>query len=196
MTPVRSSFHSDSERFVTFNNTSVFCLVSSNSAAGFNATSVQGSSFTKHCCWHRNCQLSTSILHDILEFSMFRTNEVNTTQSSGIVKLRWSTFAFLFASTLLTYLSKFLATESLVWMSFAFLSVSHQTSNIVNLVKPVHISDNSRSPVTFHFSTMFFSSITSNDVLVALVTSMYSSGTENGASLGTYNLTLCTKNHF
>ena len=35
-----ADLHSDSQRFVSFNNTSVFCLVSSNGAAGF-ATSAQ-----------------------------------------------------------------------------------------------------------------------------------------------------------
>ena len=38
MIPVKSSFHSDSHRFVSFNNTSVFCLVFSNSAASLSAT--------------------------------------------------------------------------------------------------------------------------------------------------------------
>ena len=36
---VTSSFHSDSHRFVTSNNTNVFCLVSSHGSAGFPATS-------------------------------------------------------------------------------------------------------------------------------------------------------------
>ena len=52
MISVRSCFQSDSHRFVSFNNTSVFCLVSSNGAAGFPATAAQWS-FTRHCCWHR-----------------------------------------------------------------------------------------------------------------------------------------------
>ena len=39
-------------------------------------------------------------------------------------------------------------------------------------------------------SSMLFSSVTSSDVLVALVTSIYFSGIENDASLGTYSLTL------
>ena len=52
--------------------------------------------------------------------------------------------------------------------------------NTVNLVKPVHISDNSRSP----------SSITSNDALVGLATSMYFSRKGNDSSRGTYSFTL------
>ena len=86
MISVRSSFHSDSHRFVSFSSAGVFCLVSSNGAAGFTATSVQWS-FTRHCCWHRNFQLSTSIFHFKLELiPRVQVNEVNTTQSSGIIK--------------------------------------------------------------------------------------------------------------
>ena len=84
-------------------------------------------------------------------------------------------------------------------MSFASLSVAHQTnvspsggfsSNIVKLVKPVHVSDKSRSPSTFQQSSMLLFSITSSDVLVALVTSICFCGIGNDASLGSYRLTL------
>ena len=67
---VRSSIHSDSHGIVSFDNTNVFCLVCSHGAASFPATSAQWS-FTKHCCWHRNFQNSTSILHDIQALSSF-----------------------------------------------------------------------------------------------------------------------------
>ena len=86
ITPVRSSFQSNSHGFVSFKNKSTFCLVSSNSAASFPATSAQWS-FAKHCCWHRNFQLSTSILHCILKFLVFRINEVNTTLISVMIEL-------------------------------------------------------------------------------------------------------------
>ena len=62
----------------SFNNTSLFCFVFSNGAASFPATSAQWS-FTRHRCWHRKFQLSTSTLHDFLKFLGFRINEVNTT---------------------------------------------------------------------------------------------------------------------
>ena len=59
--------HALPRKFISVNNANVFCLVSSDGAAGFPATSAQWS-FTRHCGWHRNFQLSTRILHDILEF--------------------------------------------------------------------------------------------------------------------------------
>ena len=59
-------------------DSSEFCLESSNGAAGFPATAAQ-SSFTRHCCWHRIFELSTSILHYFLTFLVFRNNEVNNT---------------------------------------------------------------------------------------------------------------------
>ena len=94
MMSVRSSFlriHKDSlastiqaNRFVSFNNTSVFCCVQQcgNFPCYFGTMKL-----TKHCCWHRNFQLSTSIVHDILEFVIIKINETNTTQSSDIVEL-------------------------------------------------------------------------------------------------------------
>ena len=51
--------------------------------------------FATHCGWHRNFQLSTRILHDIFGFFIIRINEVNTTQSSGIVELRFFSIAHL-----------------------------------------------------------------------------------------------------
>ena len=54
----------------------------------------------------------------------------------------------------------------------------------------VHVSDNSRSPSSSNNHRYFFSSITSSNVLVALVTSIFFSGIGKDASLGTYSLTL------
>ena len=48
--------------------------------------------------------------------------------------------------------------------------------NEINLVKPVHASDISRSASTFQQSSICFSINTSSDVCVVLVTSMYLSG--------------------
>ena len=58
----------------------------------FNATSfpvLLTLKFAKRCGWHRNFQVSTRSHHDILEFLIIRINEVNTTQSSGTVELRF-----------------------------------------------------------------------------------------------------------
>ena len=92
--------------------------------------------------------------------------------------------------------------ESLVWMSFAFLSVSPRTRYIHPVVFCIqHRGRCKTCPRIWQFSISInvpiiveiFSSITSSDVLVALVTSIYFSGIGNDASLGTYSLTLgCT----
>ena len=66
----------------------------------------------------------------------------NTTQFSTIVKPRFFDnpfLFFLFASTLLTHLSKFLASESLVCRSFVFLSVSSPRSS-PSLAKALSVS--------------------------------------------------------
>ena len=152
---VKRSFHALSPRFVGLNNASVFCLALLSNATGFPARITLN--LARHCSWHRNFQLSTRILHDVLEFFIIRINEVDTTQFSDIVELRFfdSPLAFLYVSTRETYLSESVATKYLVLRSIVFLSVSPRTmfihpvvfsSNIVNLVKLVHASDKSRSP--------------------------------------------------
>ena len=128
---VRSSFHSDSHRFVSDNNTTVFCLVFSKSAAGFPATSAQ-SSFARHCCWHRNFQLSENNFHRKLEFLVFKD------QRSKYLLIFWhcrawfldSPFLRLFPFWCLRHLSKSLAQS--VWPRgrFVFLSLSSRTMNI------------------------------------------------------------------
>ena len=62
--------------------------------------------------------------------------------------------------------------------------------NKVNLVKPVHTSDNSLCPSAFQQSSIGFSNNTSIDVYVALVTSMYFTGKGNISSFSMYSLTL------
>ena len=61
MIPVRYAFQSNSHRFVSFDNTSIFRLVFPNTAAAFTAAIYW--CFTWHCCWHRNFQLSTTVFH-------------------------------------------------------------------------------------------------------------------------------------
>ena len=87
MTFMKSSFHTLSRRFVGFNNAGVFCLTNCLNAVGFPVLFASG--FAKHCSWHRNFQLSSRIFHNLLEFFVSGINEVNTTQLSGIVKLRF-----------------------------------------------------------------------------------------------------------
>ena len=57
--------------------------------------------------------------------------------------------------------------------------------NTGNLVKPVHASDNSRSPSTFQKSSICFSDVKSKVVSVVLVTPMYFSGKRNVSTVGT-----------
>ena len=89
------------------------------------------SSFSKRCSWHRSFQLSTRVFHDLF---ISWINEVNATQFSSIVELR-------FFSTIPTVLSKSLATKCLVWRWFAFLSVSFRTK-YTHPVLPLRVSSN------------------------------------------------------
>ena len=57
---------SDRHRLVSFDTTSIFALVFPNTEAGFSAVICW--CFTRHCCWHRNFQLSTSVFHGVFEF--------------------------------------------------------------------------------------------------------------------------------
>ena len=62
--------------------------------------------------------------------------------------------------------------------------------NTVNLVKPVHASDNFRSSSAFQLSSICFSTNTFLDVSVVLVTSKNFGGIGNESSLSTNSLTL------
>ena len=158
MTFMKSSFHTLSRRFVGFNDTCVFCLTIFRDAAGFPV--LFASVFARHCSWHRNFQLSTRIFHDILEFFVSWINEVNTTQSSGIVEL-W----FLDGPLLLLFsFRRFRQIFPSLWpqgvwsggrLVFCQSVPDHVypsggfSFNILNLVKTVHVSDNSRRSWTF-----------------------------------------------
>ena len=145
------------------------------------------SSSARHCCWHRNFQLATRIFHYLLEFFICYTS-----QPSRTVELRFfdsPLFAFLFASTLLTGLSKSLATESLVWVSFGFLSVSSRTRYTFRWCLIQYREPCKTGPRSSNLQFVF-SSNTSREVCVVLVTSIYFIGIGNDASRGTYSLTL------
>ena len=60
---VSSSFWPWSRAFVGINNTSVFYLALLNIAMGFSTALYRY--FARHCCWHRNFQLSTSGFHSL-----------------------------------------------------------------------------------------------------------------------------------
>ena len=54
----------------------------------------------------------------------------------------------------------------------------------MNLVEPVHVSDNSLCPSAFQYSSILFSNNTSSDVCISLVTSMCFKGIRNDSSFG------------
>ena len=154
--------------------------------------------FARHCWWHRNFQLSTSGFDCELEFFVIWFVEEYSLQVSGIVELWFldspSLFCFLFfaASDMCYHLSDHTLSGREVVCFLVSLPTDHVypsgglSFNKVNLVKPVHASDHSLSISTFQSSSICFSNITSKDVWVVLVTSMYFIG------LGTYSLTRCT----
>ena len=82
---------------------SYFCLTIFRNATGLPV--LFASDFAIHCSWHRNFQLSTCILHDILEFFMCWINEENKPQFSSIVELRF------FDSPLLLFSLRFDASD-------------------------------------------------------------------------------------
>ena len=116
--------------------------------------------FAKHCCWHRNFQLSPRGFHCELEFFVVWFNEEYSSQLSGIVELWFldspSLFCFLFRCIGHTFhISGHTSSGREV---FCFL-VSRSPDHVypsgglpfsrTNLVNPVHASDNSFSPSTF-----------------------------------------------
>ena len=197
---VKRSFHAFPRRLVDFKNANVFCL-----AHPFqrykSRVYLSRWSLARHCSWHRNFQFSTCSLHDIFEFSIVTINEVNSTQFSSIVELRFfdcATFAIPCVWTLPTCLSKIsghkvsglevvcflVSLSSGQWKSIRCFFIQYgefcETCPRIWQFLDLHQLSNNRR---------FFSSITSKDVIVAVVTSMYFSGIRNDSSLGTYRLT-------
>ena len=80
-----SSFSPWSRAFIGINNTSVLCLAFPNISVGF--TTALYRYFARHCCWHRNFQLSPSGFHCELEFFVVWFDEEHSSQLSGIVEL-------------------------------------------------------------------------------------------------------------
>ena len=108
VTLVKRSFHTLSRRFIGLNNSRT------RSATSFPVRYSLG--LARHCCCHRNFQLSTRILHDILDFFIIWINEVNTTQFSCIDELRFldSPLLFFFAFRLVRQVFPHLWPQS-VW---------------------------------------------------------------------------------
>ena len=154
----------------------------------------------RHCCWHRNFQLSTSGFHSEFEFFVVWLNEEYSSQVSSVFEL-W----FLDSPSLFCFLFRCIGHKfPHIWpyiirtrgCLFPRKSPPGQGVGLSfsrkNLVNPVHASDNSLSPPTFQQSSIFFSNNTSSDVCVVLVMLMYVIGIGNESSFGTCSLTLGT----
>ena len=128
---------------------------------------------TRHCCWHRNFELSTSI---------FQKKSLNSSSSGSTKKiprdlLALSSFGFSMAH--FCFSLRFDASDTCLQISGLTLSglemicylvritTDHVypsggfSFNTMNLVNPVHASDNSLLPSTFQLSSICFSDITS-----------------------------------
>ena len=160
------SFHTFPHRFIGFSNTSVFlscvlqlcdrfpCASLVESCKALQAGIGTSNFLRAWCPW---------ILHHLDQI-----NEVNTTQFSSVVKFRLfdSPLSLFFAFRRVRHIFPNLWPQS-VWPGGRLfprqsLPPDHVyqsggfSSNTVNLVQPVHVSDNSRSPSTFQLSSMFF----------------------------------------
>ena len=155
--PVRHTFQSYSHSFVGIDNTRIFGLAFPNTAAGFSAAIYW--CFTRHCCWYRNSQLPAAVFHDVLEVLVLRSTEEDTTWLPGIIELWFLDsplslrFAFRCIRHMLPHIWPYIVGS---WGCLCpRLSPDHVypsgglSFNKMNLVKPVHASDNSLSPSTF-----------------------------------------------
>ena len=122
----------------------------------------------RHCCWHRNFQLSTSICHDTLQFIISKFNSENTTQSSGIIEF-WLLDGplFLFALRCIwCHISGHTLSGLEVVCFLVSLSLDHVypssgfSFSTMNLVKSVHTSEKCLLPSTFQLSSICLSDIT------------------------------------
>ena len=124
--PVRHAFQSYPHSFVGIDNTSIFGLAFPQIAASF--SSAMCWCFIRHCRWHRNFQLSTSVFFMVC---------LNSSSSGSMKKIQRDCLAlssfgfsiahfwFCFALSLhQTYDSTYLATQCRVLRSFVSSSVS------------------------------------------------------------------------
>ena len=145
------------------------CLTIIPNATGFPVLFASGSA--KHCSWHRNFQLSTRVFHNTLQFfiswidgSVYHANFLRCRASDSFRHICPNLWPQSVCPG-----SRLFSSQSLPRTMYIHPVV--YSSNIVNLVKLVHVSDNSRSPSTFQLYSMLFSNITSKEVSVVLVTS-------------------------
>ena len=155
---VSSSFQPWSRALVGINNTSIFGLEFSQYCGGFPIALYLH--FARHCCLHRNFQLCTSGFRCELQFFVAWFNEEYSSQLSGIVELWFldSPFLFCFLFRCVRHMLPHVWPH-IVWTRgclFPCKSLTGQvypsgglSFNKMNLVKPVHGSDNSFSPPTF-----------------------------------------------
>ena len=133
-----------------------------NTAAGFPAAIYW--CFTRHCCWHRNFQLSTSVFHGMFKLFIIWFNEEDPPYLSGIIELWFLDgplllrFAFCCIRQMLPHIWPYIVG------SFFFLASLHPDHvypsgglwfNKIILVKPVHASNNSLYPSTLQQSSIF-----------------------------------------
>ena len=156
---IRNSFQSNSRGLVSFDNTSMFCLAFPNTAVGF--TTAVYWCFARHCGWHRIFLLPTK------RFSWCPLNSSSSGSTKKIPRnllalsssgfsIAHFCFALLVAASDMCFhisghtLSGLEVVSSLVRLLQHHVYPSGGLSfNKVNLVNPVHASDNSLSPSMF-----------------------------------------------
>ena len=123
---LRYTFQSDSHRVVGIDNTSIFGLAFPNTGAGFTAAIYW--CFKRHCCWHRNFQLSTIFFHGMFELFIIWFNEEDAhVNCLALLSLGFSIAHFLLCfsfSLHLTYASTYLAILCQVFKSFVSSLIS------------------------------------------------------------------------
>ena len=154
------SFWPWSRAFVGINNTSTSRFAFPNAAVGFSTALYRF--FARHCCSHRNFQPSPSGFHCELELLIFWFDEAFSSQlwSLSIFGFSMAHFCFVFffaASDMFFHVSDHTSFGREV-VCFLVSLLPHPdhvhpscgfSFNRMNLVKPVHASDNSCSPSTF-----------------------------------------------
>ena len=189
--PVWHTFQSYSHRFVVIDNASLFGLAFPNTAAGSHAAIcgvLQGSAagigisnFLRSFCM-------------VFKFFIICFNEEDVifwNYRALVFSTAHSCFALLFdASDTCFHISGHTLSGLEVVCFLVSLDPKHVypsgdlSFSKLNIVKPVHASDNSLSALLFQQSAIGFSNNTSSDVCVVLVTSMYFNGIGNDSSFG------------
>ena len=125
-----------------------FCLAFPNIAVG-SSTALYGY-FARHCCWHRNFQLSPSGFHCQLEFCVVWLNEEYSSQLLTLSSFGFSIahlcFALFFATSDIIFHISGHASSGREVVCFLVSLLSCGRTKFVNLV---HAYDNSFSSSTF-----------------------------------------------